>query len=32
MRFILLAIVLVFPLFDLYVTTRFASWTLVSSA
>ena len=27
MRFVLLAIVLVFPLFDLYVTTRFASWT-----
>ena len=27
MRFVLLAIVLVFPLFDLYVTTRFARWT-----
>ena len=27
MRFVLLAIVLVFPLFDLYVTARFARWT-----
>ena len=27
MRFVLLGIVLVFPLFDLYVTTRFARWT-----
>ena len=27
MRFIVLAIVLAFPLFDLYVTARFARWT-----
>ena len=27
MRFVLLAIVLVFPLFDLYVTARFARWS-----
>lgn len=27
MRFVLLAIVMVFPLFDLYVTARFARWT-----
>src|SRR2546429_9231176 len=27
MRFVLLGIVLVFPLFDLYVTARFARWT-----
>jgi UPF0716 protein FxsA len=27
MRFVLLAIVLVFPMFDLYVTTRFARWS-----
>ena len=27
MRFVLLGIVLLFPLFDLYVTTRFARWT-----
>ena len=27
MRFVLLAIVLVFPFFDLYVTARFARWT-----
>src|SRR4051794_24890135 len=26
MRFVLLAIVLVFPLFDIYVTARFARW------
>jgi UPF0716 protein FxsA len=27
MRFVVLAIVLAFPLFDLYVTTRFARWS-----
>ena len=27
MRFVLLAIVLVFPMFDLYVTARFARWS-----
>ena len=27
MRFVMLAIVLGFPLFDLYVTARFARWT-----
>jgi UPF0716 protein FxsA len=27
MRFVLLSIVLAFPLFDLYVTARFARWT-----
>jgi len=27
MRFVLLAIVLVFPLFDIYVTARFARWS-----
>jgi UPF0716 protein FxsA len=27
MRFVLLGIVLLFPLFDLYVTARFARWT-----